>query len=125
MTLTDIGRMMRLARVERSKTVECAYPNPSTTIYVPAVNFLTVADVVARVKLAHENITVLLLDRRMHNDVRTGEHVCVKVKGEIAPPGKPYDDAFMPETFYRRARIRTARARNAAVVVECASVVIT
>lgn len=122
MTLNDIGRMMQLAKVPRSKTVECMYPNPHMTIYVPAAQFLVICEVVSRIKLLGQTIDVCILDSRV-GDVREREHVYVKVKGETSPPGKPYDDAFMPEAFFRRHRIRTARMRNAEVVIESASVV--
>lgn len=117
--------MLKLARVPHSKTVQRMHPNPAIEIYVPAGKFLVVLEVVAKVKMAHERIDVLLLDRAAHRDVKDGEHVYVKVQGEIVAyhSAAPYDDPMMPAAEVRRLRIKSARMRNANVVVECASVV--
>lgn len=120
MTLTDISRLLKLAHVPRSKVIQWGYPNPQIIVHVDASHVSIVSEVVGRMKLPHEDIAVTLLTTR---DVRPNEHVYINAKGEVVPPGRPYNDAGMPEAFYRRYRARTARARNSAIVLECRSVV--
>lgn len=45
MTLNDIGKMLKLAKVPRSKTVECLFPNPWITIHVPPAHFIVICEV--------------------------------------------------------------------------------
>ncbi len=121
MTLADITRMLKLARVPRSKTVQGMYPNAFIELHVPATHYAIVLEVVKRLAFATDNIRVTPL---VSQDVRANEHVYVKVKGEIVPfnAGAPYNDPRMPATEVRRLRIKNACARNGNVVVECASV---
>lgn len=121
MTLNDIGRMLKLAKVPRSKVIQTTYPNPAFVVLVPMTHYMVVANVVGQLKFRTDNVAVKPI-----SDERIGEreHMYVKVTGQTAAPGRPYDDANMPEAYYRRARMRTARTRNRDVVVECVSVVL-
>lgn len=122
MRLNQIGQMLKLARVPHSKTVERMYPNPAVEIYVPAAKFLVILEVVAKVKMPHEQIAVMLLDRATHRDVKDGEHVYVKVQGDnacnyggVANPAHPVEQRRMRRVIQKRMNLN--------VVVECASVV--
>jgi hypothetical protein len=122
MTLTDISRMLKVAKVPRSKTVQCGYPNPFIDVHVPGTHYPVVMEVVRQMALPTDNIRVSLLTSR---DVRESEHVYVKVKGDVVQfnAGAPYDDPGMPANEVRRRRIRSTRKRNCDVIVECASVI--
>ena len=69
-------------------------------------------------RLYNEDIRVTLLESR---DIKPSEHVYVKVQGVTTPA---ITDAGAPAAEQRRQRMKTARGRNASVVVECASVTI-
>lgn len=122
MTLNDIGRMLKLAKVPQSKTIQTTYPNPSFVVLVPAASYFIIVNVVGQLKMRTDNVQVQMLEHA--RDVRAGEHVFVKVTGKTEPAGRPWDDAGMPEAFYRRVRMRTARARNRSVMIDCTSVVL-
>lgn len=115
MTLNDIGRMLQLANVPRSKTVECMYPHPCIVIHVPAHKLFHVSEIVKRLVMFGQDIQVTLLESR---DVGEGEHVYVKMKGDnrVIFTDAPAD--------YRRRKFRDAQIiANRAVTIECASVV--
>lgn len=114
MTLNDIGRMMKLARVPRSKTVESTYPNPCIIVHVPATHLLIVQEVVARVALKGQNITVCLLQSE---EVIPGEHVYVKVKDFAADIARRNYQNETRWTYHQRRKLTNMR-----VVIECASV---
>lgn len=116
MTLRDIARLIQNCGIPRSKTVECLYPHPSLTIYVPR-EFINVVGMVAQqMLLPGQHIDVCLLDSL---DVRPMSHLYVKVKG--ATRSLICNDADSP-TQQRIERQRTARMRNRDVVIECAPV---
>jgi hypothetical protein len=116
MTLNDIGRMIKLAKVPRSKVIQTTYPNPAFVILVPMTHYFVIANVVGQLQLRTDNVTVKpLTDER---DVRTNEHVYVKVTGHGDTEHKRMKD----ETRSMYAHRRTAFNRN--VVVECVSVVL-
>lgn len=119
MTLADVARMLKYAKVPRSKTVELLYPNPGLTVCVPATHIDVIRAVIHEMTLPGQNVRIELLNSL---DVRPNEHVLFKIKGVTVPAGKPYDDAFMPEAYFRRRRMQTARARNADVVIDFACV---
>jgi hypothetical protein len=107
MTLTDIARMLKLAKVPRSIVTERLYPNPWISIEVP-------------MSLPSQRVTVTPLDPS--HALGRNEHKYFKIKGEITAPARPYTDATMPEPYYRLHRMKTARRRNADVVIDYASV---
>jgi hypothetical protein len=120
MTLTDIARMLKLAKVPRSIVTERLYPNPWISIEVPAENAQVILGVVLRMSLPSQRVTVTPLDPS--HALGRNEHKYFKIKGEITAPARPYTDATMPEPYYRLHRMKTARRRNADVVIDYASV---
>lgn len=112
MTLDQIGTMLRLARVPRSKTVECFYPNPRCIVHVPASHVHIVRDVIARLTLPGQNVRATLLES---NDVATGQHVYVKVKGDAGISSRL---AYESLPAYRDR----CRLMNRNIVIECATV---
>jgi hypothetical protein len=120
MTLTDIARMLKYAKVPRSKTVEVLYPKPCIQIYVPAQFIATIRAVVSQMALPHQPVSVDVLNTL---DVRQNEHVLFKIKGATAPHVADWsNDATMPTAELRRQRIKSARIRNADVVIDFARV---
>jgi hypothetical protein len=119
MTLNDIGRMIEMMRIPQSKCVEVLFPDPRMQIDVPGSHYLAVVQVVAQMTLPGQKIEVGVLTSR---EVKPGEHVYFKVRGATAPASTPYDDPFMPPDEQRRHRAKTARRRNAEVVIEMAVV---
>jgi hypothetical protein len=114
-TLNDIGRMLKLAKVPRSKVIQTTYPNPAFVVLVPMTHYFVIANVVGQLKMLTDNVTVKpLTDER---DVRSGEHVYVKVTGDAGTQRKRMKD----ETCSMYAHRRAAFNRN--VVVECVSVI--
>jgi hypothetical protein len=114
MTINDISRLLKLAHVPHSKTVQVGYPHPFIDVHVPATHYPVVMEVVKRIALPTDNIRVSLLASR---DVRSNEHVYVKVSGgnRLSPRD------CTAETAWAYNRRRQQQNRN--VVVECASVV--
>jgi hypothetical protein len=113
MTLNDISRLLKLANVPRSKTIQWGYPNPGIIVHVDASHLPIVAEVVNRMRLATDRIDVTLLESR---DVVQGQHLYVKVTGET----QRYTDAIdAPPSENRRHRLKSVRLRNASVVIDC------
>lgn len=120
MTLTDISRLLKYAKVPRSKTVECFWPNPSIEMFVPMTHYLIVMEVVKALDvLPSSDLRITPLTTR---DVQPNQHVYVKVKGASVVHVQLDDGSDWREKL-RRRRV-SARARNCDVVVECASVVV-
>lgn len=120
MTLTDISRLLKIAAVPRSKTVQCGYPNPCIVVHVDASHFAVVREVVNRMRLPSDDINVTLLESR---DVGEHEHVYVKWKGDNNVSGwSAFDDA--PPDYQRKTRRNRQTAANRNVVLELASVVV-
>lgn len=112
MTLQDISHMLKFAGVPRCKVVEAFYPKPQIIVHVPASHLLVIDEVMKRLIVPGHPYTVTLLSSK---DVKDGELVYVKVKGDVQPqmkhPGATTDEL-------RRYRMNSARARNSGVVVE-------
>lgn len=117
MTLTDISRLLKFAKVPRSKVIQAFHPNPCIIIHAPATHLHIIRDVVGRLALASDNISVSLLNSR---DVRENEHVYVKVKGSNPWHGKDAED----DNYSRRYLREMKRKGNQNVVIDCASVVL-
>lgn len=116
MTLNDIGRMLKLAKVPRSKVIQTTYPSPSFVVIVPKDRYFIIANVVGQLKLRTDNVTVKPFDGD-ERDVRAGEHVYVKVTGDnrIAP----FDRERETRSTFKQRRMM----HNHKVVIDCASVV--
>jgi len=120
MTLTDISRLLKFAKVPCSKTVDCFYPNPSIEVFVPMTHYLIVKEVVKRLDvLPGSDLRISPLTSR---DVKPNQHVYVKVKGVTTGHTDVNDGSDWREKLRRRRE--SARMRNCDVVVECASVVV-
>lgn len=114
MTLNDIGRMLKLAKVPQSKTIQTTYPNPSFVVLVPAASYFIIANVVGQLKLRTDNVQVQVLEHA--RDVRAGEHVFVKVTGH---QGAVKRDV---RTETRQSHWQRRRSVNHAVVIDCFAV---
>jgi hypothetical protein len=117
MTLTDIARMLKLAKVPRSIVTERLYPNPWISIAVPPEHAQVILGVVLRMSLPSQRVTVTPLDPSYA--LGRNEHKYFKIKGEVQPM---VDDVNAPPSENRRCRMKTARARNHEVVIDYASV---
>lgn len=117
MTLDQIGMMLKLAKVTRSKTVQTVRHNPGFVLYVPATHYMICANVVARLKLRTDNVSVQVLEGR---DVMEGEHVLVRV----SPPDHPHGLASPDYNDMQSVRKHAAQLKmwNTGFTVECASV---
>jgi hypothetical protein len=114
-TLNDIGRMIKLAKVTHSKVIQTTYPNPAFVVLVPMTHYFVIANVVGQLKFRTDNVTVKpLTDER---DVRDNEHVYVKVTGENGAERKRHKGEGLDMYAHRR------KAFNRNVVVECVSVI--
>lgn len=128
MTLTDIGRLLKVAKVPHSKTVKQdlsevkpdhlrgklhTWQQPHYTIHVPATHYMVIANVVGNLKLNTNNVTVVLLEDA--NDVRPGEHVLYHIEKNQKP--------FQRNPYMAPDEVKEARRRhNWHTVVTCASV---
>lgn len=114
-TLNDIGRMLKLAKVPRSKVIHTTYPNPAFVVMVPKDRYFTIANVVERLQMRTDNVAVKPI-----TDERIGEreHQYVKVMGDTGGSRKRQTGEGLEAYRHRRA------AFNRAVVVECVSVVL-
>lgn len=112
MTLIDISRLLKMARVPRSKVVQWHAPKPGIVIHVDAPYLAMMSDVVNRMAFKTDNIKVTVLDSR---EIVQGEHAYVKVTGQT----EWKHDPFRSKTSNAIAR----RAHHANVVVEFHSVV--
>lgn len=112
MTLIDISRLLKMARVPRSKVVQWHAPNPGIVIHVDGSHLALMSDVVNRMALKTDNIKVTVLDSR---EIAYGEHAYVKVKGQTEWKHDP-SRSKMSNTMARRAH-------HANVVVEFHSVI--
>jgi hypothetical protein len=112
MTLTDISRLLKIAKVPRSKVIECFYPNPCVIVHVDATYMPVLKAVIERVRLVGQTINVTLLDSQ---DVRPNEHLYIKVKGQTEWRHDP-----------QRSKMSNQMARrvhHAQVVIDCYSVI--
>lgn len=114
MTLNDIDRMLKLAKVPQSKTIQTTYPNPSFVVFVPAASYFIIANVVGQLKLRTDNVQVQMLEHA--RDVRAGEHLYVKVTGDSGASRKRNRGEGLEAYQHRR------RAFNHAVMIDCVSV---
>lgn len=119
MTLTDISRLLKIAKVPRSKTVQAFHPNPAIIVHVPATHYAIVGEVVKQMAMTTDNVRVTVLESR---DVRPNEHVYVRLKGETHKHTNYPDGASGQEKA--RMRRQSLRARNANVVIDCAAVIV-
>lgn len=115
MTLNDIGRMLKLAKVPCSKVIQTTYPNAAFVVLVPMTHYMVIANVVGQLKFRTDNVSVKpISDER----IGEGEHHFVKVTGDTGASRKRNKGEGLEAYQHRR------RAFNRVITVECVSVVL-
>jgi hypothetical protein len=119
MTLRDIARLIKHLEIQRSKTVEVLYPNPSLVMHVPFDCVNVCRQILSQMALPGQDVRAVLLESF---DVRPGQHLYVKVRGTTYEHVTYHDGSDAREQ--RRRRQDSLRHRNKDVLIECSTAVL-
>jgi hypothetical protein len=114
-TLSDIARVLRHAKVPRSKTIEHNYPQV-IIVHVPATHLPVVQEVFKQLQTFGTHVQVTMLDGAHSLDVGPSQHVYYKVKSA------PHRAAWNREDETRRQWQERVKRSNRETVIEYAAV---